>query len=63
MNWTELNAAMKGMGEAEVLELLTAERSGERRKVFLERLHQRYTSLRASRERAEIMAEARQAQG
>ena len=63
MNWTELNAAMKGMGEDQILELLTAERSGPRRKVFLERLHQRYTSLRASRERAEIMAEARQAQG
>jgi hypothetical protein len=60
MNWTQLNAAMKGMGEEQVLELLVAERNGQRRKVFLERLHQRYTSMRAARERDEIMAEARQ---
>jgi hypothetical protein len=54
---------MKGMGEEQVLELLVAERNGQRRKVFLERLHQRYTSMRAARERDEIMAEARQARG
>jgi hypothetical protein len=63
MNWTQLNVTMKGLGEEQVLELLVAERSGSRRKVFLERLHQRYSALRAERERAEIMAEARQARG
>jgi hypothetical protein len=63
MNWTQLNAIMKGLGEEQVLELLVAERDGPRRKVFLERLHQRYSALRAERERAEIMAEARQARG
>jgi hypothetical protein len=42
-----------------VLALLTAERMGRKRISILERLHQRYTSLRASRERMEILKEAR----
>jgi hypothetical protein len=46
------------LGEAEVLALLEAERVGARRVTFLERLHQRYTVLRAARERVELMKEA-----
>lgn len=38
-----------------MLEMLNEERSGRNRKVVLERLHQRYSILRASRERLEIM--------
>jgi hypothetical protein len=38
--------------------MLTEERFGARRVTFLERLHQRYTTLRASRERVELMKEA-----
>jgi hypothetical protein len=41
------------------LALLNEERAGERRISILERLHQRYTSLRAARERIEILKEAR----
>ncbi len=47
------------MTEAQVLEVLNAERAGARRISILERLHQRYTALRAMRERLEILKEAR----
>jgi hypothetical protein len=38
--------------------MLNAERNGAKRITILERLHQRYTTLRAARERIEIMKEA-----
>jgi hypothetical protein len=44
--------------EGEVLALLEAERQGAKRVTFLERLHQRYTMLRAARERVELLKEA-----
>jgi hypothetical protein len=44
--------------EDEVLALLEAERQGAKRVTFLERLHQRYTMLRAARERVELLKEA-----
>jgi hypothetical protein len=47
------------MNEAQVLALLEEERSGRRRVTFLERLHQRYTAMRAARERLEILKDAR----
>ena len=53
--WRELNQMLSTKTEAEVLEMLNEERSGRNRKVVLERLHQRYSILRASRERLEIM--------
>lgn len=46
------------MTEQEVLDLLNAERAGPKRVTMLERLHQRYTTLRAARERIEILKEA-----
>ena len=46
------------MTEQEVLALLTEERQSSKRVTVLERLHQRYTTLRAARERAEILKEA-----
>jgi hypothetical protein len=46
------------MTEAQVLELLDFERKGPKRVVVLERLHQRYSTLRTARERAEILKEA-----
>jgi hypothetical protein len=39
---------------------LNEERATARRSSILKRLHQRYTALRADRERIEIMNEARQ---
>jgi hypothetical protein len=58
VHWRWLNAHLLDKSEAEVLALLTEERKGPKRPFILRRLHQRYCILRASRERAEIMAEA-----
>ena len=41
--------------EDEVLQMLNEERVGTRRIVVLERLHQRYNTLRVSRERVELL--------
>ena len=58
MHWRELNKKLNMLSEQEVFDLLEAERQGARRVTFLERLHQRYTMLRAARERVELMKEA-----
>ena len=58
LSWRKLNDKLSTMTEHEVLELLTAERQTSKRVTVLERLHQRYTTLRAARERAEILKEA-----
>jgi hypothetical protein len=46
------------LSEEQVLQLLNDERIGARRVTVLERLHQRYTMLRAARERVELLKEA-----
>jgi hypothetical protein len=48
------------LDETKVLEMLIEERADAKRVAVLERLHQRYTTLRAARERIEILQEARQ---
>jgi len=58
LNWRSLNAKLSELDEDQVLELLKIERDGERRISMLQRLHQRYTALRAARERVEILKEA-----
>jgi hypothetical protein len=45
------------MTEDEVKDALLAEMDGERRVTVVERLHQRFTALRATRERLELMME------
>ena len=57
--WRSLNADLKTLDEALVLEMLTDERNGQRRVSVLERLHQRYNTLRVSRERIELLQEAK----
>jgi len=59
ITWRKLNAELKTLDETKVLEMLTHERESAKRVSVLERLHQRYTALRASRERIEILQEAR----
>jgi hypothetical protein len=59
MNWRKLNKEIALMSEDQVLDLLNQERAGAKRISILERLHQRYTALRASRERMELFKEAR----
>lgn len=55
LNWRNLNDVLPQLSEAQVLEMLEAEKAGPRRTTTLIRLHQRYTALRASRERRELM--------
>jgi hypothetical protein len=59
MNWRKLNKEIALMSEDQVLDLLNQERAGAKRISIMERLHQRYTALRASRERMELFKEAR----
>ena len=58
-NWRTLNLGLKEKTEAEVKEMLEWELSHQRRLMVIERLHQRFTALRATRERLELMKEAR----
>jgi len=58
LSWRKLNSNLALKTEAEVLELLNAERAGAKRVTVLERLHQRYNTLRVARERAELLKEA-----
>ena len=60
LTWRKLNEQLKTFDEGKVLEMLNHERANAKRVVVLERLHQRYTTLRASRERIELLQEARQ---
>ena len=57
--WRSLNDELSSMDEQQVLDLLTKERNAGQRVSMLERLHQRYTSLRAARERVEILNAAK----
>jgi len=57
-SWRELNNILATKTEAEVLDMLNAERAGPRRLTVLERLHQRYNTLRVARERLELLNEA-----
>lgn len=59
-NWRKLNKELALFTEEQVLALLTEERAGRKRVSILERLHQRYTALRAARERREILSEAKE---
>ena len=62
LNWRDLNKKLPSLSEAEVEELLLDEMLGLRRGTVVVRLHQRFTSLRATRERDELLATLRAAQ-
>jgi len=57
MNWREINKALPDLDEDAVRRLLENERKGEQRVTVLIRLHQRYTMLRANRERKEMLGD------
>jgi len=59
LTWRQLNNELKTFDEQKVLDMLNHERGNAKRVVVSERLHQRYTMLRASRERIELLQEAR----
>ena len=56
--WRRINHTLSSKTEAEVLEMLNEEKNGAKRITILERLHQRYNTLRVARERIELMKEA-----
>ena len=54
--WRSLNDVLASLPEPDVKALLDAEMAGARRVKIIERLHQRYNTLRVARERAELLA-------
>jgi len=56
LNWRDLNKKLPSLSEAAVQQLLPDELVGMRRSTVVVRLHQRLTSLRATRERDELLA-------
>ena len=54
----ELNAKLSGMSESELLGLIEGELNGPKRTTVLVRLHQRYTMVRARRERTEMLTQS-----
>ena len=57
--WRGLNDRLSTLTETEVLDLLNNERQTLKRVSMLERLHQRYNTLRVARERLELLKEAK----
>ena len=57
--WRSLNDRLPTLTEDEVLGLLNNERNTLKRVSMLERLHQRYNTLRVARERLELLREAK----
>ncbi len=57
MNWREINKVLPDLDEDTIKKMLDEERVGEQRQSVLIRLHQRYTMLRAARERMEILGD------
>ena len=53
--WRSLNNKLSSLSEEEVLRLLNKEREGAARVSMLQRLHQRYNTLRVARERLELL--------
>ena len=57
--WRGLNDRPPTLSEEEVLGLLNNERNTLKRVSILERMHQRYNTLRVARERLELLKEAK----
>ena len=60
MNWFELNAVLPLKDEKQVQALLNEEVKVHKRPTFIVRIHQRYTMLRAQRERQELLERIKQ---
>lgn len=59
LTWRKFQSELPNYSEAELLVLLDEERNQHKRVSMLERIHQRYCTLRANRERLEILKEGR----
>ena len=60
LNWRNLNANINSFSEEELKKLIIDELKNRKRSSILERLHQRFTVVRANRERMEILAQAKE---
>ena len=54
-SWRALNRRLRTLTEDELKKLLIEEIDGQRRVFVAERLHQRFTTVRATRERRELL--------
>jgi hypothetical protein len=55
MNWFQLNAVLPLKDENQIRAMLDEEVKVHKRPTFVVRIHQRYTMLRAQRERQELL--------
>jgi len=60
ITWRKFQTELPNYSESDLLALLDEEQTQHRRVTMLERIHQRYCTLRASRERLEILKHGRQ---
>ena len=59
ITWRTFQSNLPNYSEADLLVLLDEERLKHRRVSMLERIHQRYCTMRANRERLEILKEGK----
>jgi outer membrane protein TolC len=59
LTWRKFQSNLPNYSEADLLVLLDEERLKHRRVSMLERIHQRYCTMRANRERLEILKEGK----
>ena len=59
LTWRKFQSELPNYSEADLLVLLQEEREKHKRVSMLERIHQRYCTLRTNRERLEILKEGR----
>jgi hypothetical protein len=59
LTWRKFQSELTSYSEADLLALLNEERTKHRRVSMLERIHQRYCTMRANRERLEILKEGK----
>jgi hypothetical protein len=55
VNWFQLNAVLPLKDESQIRAMLDEEVAVHKRPTFIVRIHQRYTMLRAQRERQELL--------
>jgi hypothetical protein len=55
VNWFQLNAVLPLKDESQIRAMLDEEVTVHKRPTFVVRIHQRYTMLRAQRERQELL--------
>ena len=56
-NWAMLNKIISSLTEEQLVEMLENEKQQRKRMMYLERIHQRYTIVRAAREREELLSQ------